>query len=115
MIRDKTIAAEISALMLELGGLINESLASVQKRCSAAEFELYQKACDTLLMDILMELMNPIQELHPDLPAVNGGADDRAETPAANPPRWADPPRRDPRPQGRLRLVPPRPRPQREP
>lgn len=99
--------------MLEIGALINESLASIKTRCSAAEFELYQKACDTLLMDILMELMSPIQELHPDLPAACG--DDRAETPAANPPRDDAAPRCDPQPRRRLRLVSSRPRPQREP
>ena len=67
LIQNKMIAAEINALMLEIGGLLNESLASVKRRCSAAEFDGYQIACDTVLMDILMEIVNPLQDAHPEL------------------------------------------------
>lgn len=82
MIQNKTIAAEISALMMEIGGQINQSLAALKGRLSAAEFERYQVACDMVLMDILMEIVNPIQDVHPDLLGEERAAEENEEIPA---------------------------------
>lgn len=67
MIENKNVAEEIAALMLDIGGRINESMVFVSNRCSAAEFDRYRSACDTILADILMGVVNPIEHAHPDL------------------------------------------------
>jgi hypothetical protein len=90
LIQDKMVAAEINALMLEIGGLLNESLASVKRRCSAAEFDGYQIACDTVLMDILMEIVTPLEAAHPELLASESGE----STVVKHPPRGGEDDRR---------------------
>jgi hypothetical protein len=67
MIQNKSLASEIHALMLEIGGRINESAAAVRGQCGPDEFDRYQRACAMILMDILMEVVNPIQEAHPEI------------------------------------------------
>jgi hypothetical protein len=72
VIENKNIAEEIAALMLEIGGRINQSAVSVRERCSAAEFDLYRSACDAILADILMGIVSPIEYAHPDLEGLKG-------------------------------------------
>ena len=67
MIQNKNLAAEIHAVMLEIGGRINESAAVVRRQCGPDECDRYQRACAMILMDILMEIVNPIQEAHPEI------------------------------------------------
>ncbi|HTM09580.1 MAG TPA: hypothetical protein VL754_14440 [Verrucomicrobiae bacterium] len=89
MIQNKPIAAEISALMMDIGGRINQSLAGLKGRVSAAEFERYRVACDMVLMDILMEIVNPIQDIHPDLLGKERVAEDNGEIDAEPRPQTA--------------------------
>lgn len=76
MIQNPTVAAEISALMLDIGDRINRSLAAAKTRLSAEEFERYRLACDMVLMDILMEIVSPIQDAHPELLAGPAAAEE---------------------------------------
>lgn len=104
MIENKTAAAEVSALMLHIGALINVSLESVKARCSAAEADRYQSACDTVLMNILMEIVNPIYDLHPELMTGVDAVESDAST-GAHRAQPGDSPRRAGRPRRRQRLV----------
>lgn len=67
MFEDKAIADEISGLMLDIGGKLNASLAQVQNKCTAAEFERYRGAVAQVMGDMLVEVMNPIYLRHPEL------------------------------------------------
>ena len=67
MIQQKDVAAEISQLMLGCGSKLNSSVELVKTRCSAEEFEVYQRAIGNLMADMLLDVMNPLYEQHPDL------------------------------------------------
>ena len=67
MIHDKQIAESINNLMLAWGKDLDASLADMQTRCSHAEFIAYRKAVGVLMADMLLEVMNPLYELHPDI------------------------------------------------
>jgi hypothetical protein len=67
MIANKQVAAEIHWLMLDISGRINESILNVQQQCSFEEFENYRRPCAKILSQILLEILNPIHQLHPHL------------------------------------------------
>lgn len=67
MIADKQLAGHINALMLEVSRRIDESILTVQQECSFEEFESYRRACAKVLTDILLEILNPIHKIHPEL------------------------------------------------
>ena len=67
MIKNKEIAIKISELMLDYGGRIDKTIALVKKNCSEEDFERYRKAAGKVLGEMLLEIMNPIYEEHPDL------------------------------------------------
>jgi tetratricopeptide (TPR) repeat protein len=79
VINDRDIAAAISDLMLELGRKLNDSLRVVQERCTEEETRAYREAISRILLDQLIEIMNPIYRAHPDLKPANLGP-----TPAAS-------------------------------
>ncbi len=47
MIKEKEIAQNISKLMLDITGRLNDSLYEVQEKCSREEFEKYRRASRT--------------------------------------------------------------------
>jgi hypothetical protein len=76
MIKDKVIAESVSKLMLEFGGRLDASMVAVQDNCSEAEFHAYRLAVGKILGDMLLEVMNPLYQQHPDLKP--SGLNDRA-------------------------------------
>lgn len=67
MINDKDIAKEVNQLMLEYGAKLDMSVARVKQKCSAVEFEAYRKAVGKIMGYMLLDVMNPLYENHPDL------------------------------------------------
>jgi hypothetical protein len=67
MIQNKETAKQISALMLELGAKLNESVALVRDTCEASEFNVYRSAVGQLMGTMLLDVMNPLYSTHPEL------------------------------------------------
>jgi hypothetical protein len=67
MFSEKTIAVEISGLMLDVGRRLDESLIQVKERCSKDEFESYRLVVGHLMGEMLLEVLNPIYSKYPDL------------------------------------------------
>lgn len=67
MIEQEDVAAEVSKLMLEFGARLDASIALVQSRCTPQEFQAYRKAVGGIMGSMLLEVMNPLYEKHPQL------------------------------------------------
>lgn len=67
MIQDKLVAQQISDLMLAVGKQINESIQLVMNTCSEKEFEDYRSAVTHIMGSMLLDVMNPIYDIHPDI------------------------------------------------
>ena len=67
MIHDKKVAEQINAVMLKAQVEINNSIFLVKDNCSPEEFEAYRRGCAKVLGYILLDVLNPIYALHPDL------------------------------------------------
>ncbi|SEB19137.1 hypothetical protein [Marinobacterium iners] len=63
----KEVATEIVDLMVEFGDRLNQSVAMVQKDCSEDELVVYRRAAGKLMGTMLLDIMNPIFDEHPDL------------------------------------------------
>ena len=64
---NKDIAAQISALMLEYGAKLDESVRLVMEACPENQFLAYRAAVGKVMGEMLTEIMNPLYEEHPDL------------------------------------------------
>ncbi len=67
MIKDNDVAKGISDLMIEYQGKLAESVATVRDNCDEDEVYDYRKAIGEVLGLMIMKVMNPIFEEHPDL------------------------------------------------
>ncbi|HGT5175394.1 TPA: hypothetical protein ACM32Q_001907 [Escherichia coli] len=67
MFKDKTVAAEISALMLEIGAKLDNSVSLVQQTCDESELDTYRSAIGEIMGRMLINIMNPIYKQHPEL------------------------------------------------
>jgi hypothetical protein len=67
MITNKDTATQISALMLEIGAKLDTSVALVQDTCEELEFNRYRRVVGELMGTMLLEVMNPLYQTHPDL------------------------------------------------
>ncbi|EHR8834871.1 hypothetical protein WAC87_001747 [Shigella flexneri] len=67
MFKDKTVAADISALMLEIGAKLDNSVSLVQRSCDESELNIYQAAVGEIMGRMLIDIMNPIYKQHPEL------------------------------------------------
>ena len=67
MINDKVLASQISSLMLETSAKINDSIVTVKETCTSEEFEAYRAGCAKVLGYILIDVLNPLYQAHPDL------------------------------------------------
>lgn len=67
MSMEKPLARSINELMLDMTARLNESVANVQERGSPEEFERYRGAVGRILGEVLLEVLNPIWEEHPEL------------------------------------------------
>jgi hypothetical protein len=67
LIKDKSVARQISDLMIEFSARIDRSILTVQEKCSPEEFKAYRLATAKVLGEILLEVLNPLYDEHPDL------------------------------------------------
>jgi hypothetical protein len=67
MIKNKEIAREISALMLEFSGRLNDSVWLVKENCSEEELGKYKKGVGAIMGDMATEILNPLYRENPDL------------------------------------------------
>jgi hypothetical protein len=67
VINDRDEAARIADLMLDLGARLDASLTHVQKVAPAEDFVAYRRAVGKVMGEILLEVLNPLYALHPDL------------------------------------------------
>ncbi len=67
MLSNRATAARVSAMALEVGKRLDESVALVHQTASPEEFERYRSAIAGIMGNLLLEIMNPIYEQHPTL------------------------------------------------
>jgi hypothetical protein len=67
MIKSEKAAGEISALMLQVGAEINESIRMVMETCDEEDFTAYRRAAASVMTEILLEVLNPLYARHPTL------------------------------------------------
>ncbi|SUG79410.1 putative cytoplasmic protein [Salmonella enterica subsp. enterica] len=67
MVNDKDTAILISDLMLRFGKELDESVAVVQSRCDENEFKAYREAVGFIMGEMLIKIMNPLYEKHPEI------------------------------------------------
>ncbi|QLO36186.1 hypothetical protein HV213_10230 [Klebsiella sp. RHBSTW-00484] len=67
MIENKEIATTISQLMLRFGKEIDSSVALVQTHCGKEELRCYQQAAGKIMASMLLDVMNPLYKIHPDI------------------------------------------------
>ena len=70
MIKNKKIAKEVSDLMLSIGDKLDGSVALVKEECDQEDFKKYRLAVGKVLGEMLLEIMNPIYDEHPDIKPV---------------------------------------------
>ncbi len=64
---NKQVASEIINLMVEFGSKLNHSITDIQDNCTEEEFNNYRKAVGKLMGNMLLDVMNPIFDEHPEL------------------------------------------------
>jgi len=67
LIDNEAVAREVSDLMVEFSGRLNASIALVRDHGSPEEFRVYREAVAKILVDMLVEVMNPLYARHPSL------------------------------------------------
>lgn len=67
MFKDKTLATDISALMLNIGSQLDASVSYVQKSCDESELNTYRSAVGEIMGRMLIDIMNPIYKQHSEL------------------------------------------------
>lgn len=67
MITDKDIASQVSASVLEISRQIDELVSIVQSKAPHADFIEFRVAAGKVLGELLLEILNPIYRMHPDL------------------------------------------------
>jgi hypothetical protein len=67
MIKDMAVARQVSDLMVEISGRLNNSIVTVEEKCPSEEFEAYRRAVGAIMGEILLEVMNPLYKEHPTL------------------------------------------------
>jgi hypothetical protein len=71
MISDNEIAQQIDSLMREVFRRIDESLALVKQKCPSDEAAAYQRATGRIVGPIVMDVLEPLYETHPELKPAN--------------------------------------------
>jgi hypothetical protein len=64
---NKDVAGQINEMMLRFGAELDQSVELVQKECDETELVRYRRAVGKIMGEMLLEVMNPIYEAHPDL------------------------------------------------
>jgi hypothetical protein len=71
VISDPNTARTINELMLDMFYRVDESVAIVKGLCPAGEAAAYQKAAGRVAVPIVMEILEPLYALHPELKPSN--------------------------------------------
>jgi len=71
MISDPNTAKQISQVMLDVAGRLNESTALVKDHCSPEESKAYSRAVGPVLWQLFSEVLDPIFMKHPSLKPPN--------------------------------------------
>lgn len=61
------MTSEVVDLMIEFGRKLNDSVSMVQDRCSQEELEHYRRAVGKIMGSMLLDIMNPIFDVYPEL------------------------------------------------
>ena len=67
MIHNRDVAKRVSELMLDCSTRLNESITLVRDECDPEEFKAYRLAVGKVMAEILLEALNPLFEVHPEL------------------------------------------------
>jgi hypothetical protein len=67
MISNVAMAREISELMLDLFRRVDESVQRVKETCPTEDASAYQEAVGRVACPIVMEVLEPLYERHPEL------------------------------------------------
>ena len=67
MISSPEVAEKVNALMLEIGAKLNASIADVESSCPEEEFANYRRVVGKIMGAMLLDIMNPIYAVHPEL------------------------------------------------
>ena len=67
MIDNPSVAKHISDLMLDMFTRLSESCEAVKQQCSGQEYKAYMKVTGRIAGSIVMDVMEPLYEKHPQL------------------------------------------------
>ena len=67
VITNADTAQQVSQLMLDISEQLNQSIFLVQDRVTAEELALYRRAVGRIMGEILLEVLNPLYQEHPEL------------------------------------------------
>jgi hypothetical protein len=67
LIENRVIAKQVSDLMSDVCGRLDESVAWVKDGCSHQEFLAYRKIMGTVIGEITLELLRPLYLRHPEI------------------------------------------------
>jgi hypothetical protein len=67
MIKDAVIAQQVSDLMLEFQGRLDDWVIAVQEQWSPEEFKAYGPAVAKIMAEMLLEVMNPLYAQDPSI------------------------------------------------
>jgi len=67
MISNETLARQVSDLMLEYGSKLDATVAEMQSQVPEEEFIKYRRAIGRVMGAMLLDVMNPLYEMHPQM------------------------------------------------
>ena len=67
MIQDASVAKKISDVMIEILDRLDDSAAMVMESSSSEEFKVYRRAVGAAMGEIVLEILNPLYSMHPEL------------------------------------------------
>ena len=67
MIEDESLARQVSDLMLEYGAKLDASVTAMQSQLPEEEFVKYRRAIGRVMGSMLLDVMNPVYEMHPQM------------------------------------------------
>jgi hypothetical protein len=67
MIRDETVAAQVSSLLLDISARLNQSLIDTQGTLPDDEWQTYRISVAAIMGDIYLDVLRPLFEQHPRL------------------------------------------------
>ena len=67
MVKDIDVAAELSALMIELSKRVDDSIRMVMETCDREDFEAYRRGAGRVMGYIFLDVLDPLWRAHPSL------------------------------------------------